>query len=466
MSSSNSNIPSTNELLKISSIGSGAYGTVYRTLPINEGNNKWTSVAVKRNIISQSISFVGCIREIDMLKRFSGHQHFVRFIKTTTNVSIATTPTQLRAVRDDILYPMIEEYSTSMDHYLANHKLNTDQVLHVLCQLLLALEYMHSKNIMHRDLKPSNILVDKTKLQVYIGDFGMASPDNGEPHTPDIIPFWYKAPEVLSSKYNTLVDMWSFGCIAYELITGEVLIMANSQEELIAKYKLLDDNLSRYLLSVPQEIRPFVEKTVCPSSVRLTATELLNKYFRNNTKLKTYIHRVRERFPPTNSPYPEITYINPEIMSHINMISENSNKYIWYSPRILLLALDLSTRVLDEDTPAYLYTMHLLYISYKYYLTLGTAIPFSVFCSPLIKTLRDQEEIDASNGAAIETTVLSYLNYEIYRRSFFSAFMTANVEPSSHDVIGLCNYMLDVCTDTSNYTSEELVLNYIDISSK
>lgn len=459
------NIHSTTELLKIGSIGSGAYGTVYRTLPINEGN-KWTPVAVKRNIVSRSISFVGCIREVDMLKRFSGHQHFVRFIKTTTNVSISTTPTQLRTQRDDILYPMIEEYSTSMDRYLANHKLGNEHVLHIICQLLLALEYMHGKNVMHRDLKPSNIFVDKSRLQIYVGDFGMATVDNGEPHMPDIIPFWYKAPEVLSNKYNILVDMWSFGCIAYELITGNVLIMANTQEELISKYKALDNDLPTYLSIVPLEIRPFIEQTVCPVSIRLSATELLNKYFRNNTKLRTYIRGIREKFPPVNLSYPTITYINPEIIAQINMISENYQKYIWYSPRIVLLALDLSTRVLDEDTPAYLYTMHLLYMAYKYYLTLQTPISFPIFCSPLIKTIKDEEEVAMSNGAAIETTVLSYLEYEIYRRSFFSAFMESKIDPTPRDIIGLCNYMLDVCTDTSSYTSRELVVNYIDISSK
>ena len=86
-------------------------------------------------------------------------------------------------------------------------------------EVCLALEYLHSKDIIYRDLKPENILLDKNG-HIKVTDFGFAKyvPDITYTlcGTPD-----YIAPEVVSTKpYNKSVDWWSFGILIYEMLAG------------------------------------------------------------------------------------------------------------------------------------------------------------------------------------------------------------------------------------------------------
>ena len=86
-------------------------------------------------------------------------------------------------------------------------------------EVCLALEYLHSKDIIYRDLKPENILLDKNG-HIKMTDFGFAKyvPDVTYTlcGTPD-----YIAPEVVGTKpYNKSVDWWSFGILIYEMLAG------------------------------------------------------------------------------------------------------------------------------------------------------------------------------------------------------------------------------------------------------
>lgn len=91
-------------------------------------------------------------------------------------------------------------------------------------QLAKALKYLHSGSIIHRDLKPSNILINSNCI-IKLCDFGLVRSilsldENIITLTEGVATRWYRAPEVLlgSTKYSTPADIWSFGCIIYEIL--------------------------------------------------------------------------------------------------------------------------------------------------------------------------------------------------------------------------------------------------------
>jgi serine/threonine protein kinase len=91
---------------------------------------------------------------------------------------------------------------------------------------LIALERTHAKRIVHRDVKPENLFMD-IDGHIVLGDFGIARKLRpGEITIPCDDMFGtpaYTAPEMFTGEpYGREVDLWAFGVMLYELITGNV----------------------------------------------------------------------------------------------------------------------------------------------------------------------------------------------------------------------------------------------------
>eukprot|EP01114_Cavostelium_apophysatum_P014224 TRINITY_DN3637_c0_g1_i1.p1 TRINITY_DN3637_c0_g1~~TRINITY_DN3637_c0_g1_i1.p1 ORF type:complete len:849 (+),score=219.09 TRINITY_DN3637_c0_g1_i1:168-2549(+) len=111
-----------------------------------------------------------------------------------------------------------------------------DRLKRVAKQCLVALEFVHSLNLIHCDLKPENILIKSySRTEVKIIDFGSSC------FTKDHLSSYvqsrsYRAPEViLGFPYNSKIDLWSLGCIIAELWTGKVLFHNESISTLLAR---------------------------------------------------------------------------------------------------------------------------------------------------------------------------------------------------------------------------------------
>ena len=98
---------------------------------------------------------------------------------------------------------------------------------------------MHTKNICHRDLKPENILlVNKNgQEEIKICDLGAAkvlatsSKKEGPLNTPYVVSRYYRAPELImgSNKNDCSIDIWSVGCMLFELITRTPLFPGEAE---------------------------------------------------------------------------------------------------------------------------------------------------------------------------------------------------------------------------------------------
>ncbi|KFP90124.1 Serine/threonine-protein kinase 36, partial [Apaloderma vittatum] len=97
-----------------------------------------------------------------------------------------------------------------------------DQVQTIAAQLVSALYYLHSHRILHRDMKPQNILLGKDGI-VKLCDFGFARAMSI--HTMVLTSIMgtplYMSPELVEERpYDHTADLWSVGCILYELFVG------------------------------------------------------------------------------------------------------------------------------------------------------------------------------------------------------------------------------------------------------
>eukprot|EP01083_Nonionella_stella_P149116 473168_1 len=92
-------------------------------------------------------------------------------------------------------------------------------------QLVVALAYMHSHNVIHRDLKARNVLVAQNGI-VKLADFGSAKQYSNESLDlqPSVnftyTPLWV-APEVIKGSYSSRADIWSLGCVTLEMATAK-----------------------------------------------------------------------------------------------------------------------------------------------------------------------------------------------------------------------------------------------------
>ncbi|GMF35498.1 unnamed protein product [Phytophthora fragariaefolia] len=120
------------------------------------------------------------------------------------------------------------EYCPGGDMYFllekfAKNRLPEDHVLFYAASIALALRYLHEQGILYRDLKPENILLDEAGY-LRLADFGFAREQmrrSEQSCTSFCGSADYIAPEVIRGQgYGLAADLWSFGCVVYELLTG------------------------------------------------------------------------------------------------------------------------------------------------------------------------------------------------------------------------------------------------------
>ena len=89
-------------------------------------------------------------------------------------------------------------------------------------QILQAMKYLHHKKLIHSNLRLDNIEISDIYKRIKLMDIGVLQPSAGglRAQGPFISKMRYISPEEFNGKISFKSDVWAFGCILFELITG------------------------------------------------------------------------------------------------------------------------------------------------------------------------------------------------------------------------------------------------------
>lgn len=204
----------------LSVVGEGAYGVVLKC----------------RNKESGDICAIKKFKESDddndevLLKTTQREVKILRMLKHTNIVTLIEA-----FKRKSKLYLVFEYVERNLLEVLESHVTGLDPEL-VKCyiyQLIQAIQWCHSNNVVHRDIKPENLLINVKTNTLKLCDFGFARviSQTSNDLTDYVATRWYRAPELLlgSTNYSFSVDIWAIGCIMGEITDAQPLFPGESE---------------------------------------------------------------------------------------------------------------------------------------------------------------------------------------------------------------------------------------------
>ncbi|KAG1659630.1 Serine/threonine-protein kinase Nek10 [Nymphon striatum] len=208
----------------IEPLGAGAFGSVFKVWkPSTEQYYALKEITEGHQWLNSLNDVSSIISEVNIMKHKLNHPNVVHY----HSAFILTNKVYICMEFIDGL---------SLQHILNSLKckglnMKEKNIMKICIQLLSALRYLHKdKNIVHRDLTPNNIIICKN-YNTIITDFGLArhQPLNNGVMTSAVGTILYNCPEVVTGQcYTDKADIWSFGCITYQMCALKPPFFANN----------------------------------------------------------------------------------------------------------------------------------------------------------------------------------------------------------------------------------------------
>ena len=188
-----------------------------------------------------------------------------------------------------------------------------EEVLHDFIQIALAIKYIHDRKILHRDLKAQNVFLMKDGT-VKLGDFGIARvlDNTAQLCKTQIGTPYYLSPEICEGKrYNSKTDIWSLGCILYELcalrhpfdaanINGLLMVIIHGKYKPIpGQYSENMKRLLAMLLTRNPEKRPSIKQVLGMPFIKNKLGNFLDQTLLEYEMGHTILHGRKPLAPPT-----------------------------------------------------------------------------------------------------------------------------------------------------------------------
>ncbi|EGR34273.1 hypothetical protein IMG5_018110 [Ichthyophthirius multifiliis] len=232
-------------------LGKGSFSTVYKVLRITD-NKIYALKRIKLNTLTQKEQ-ENALNEIRILASIK-NEYIIRFKQAIYNEEMNELYIIMNFGEGGDLRQKIQILQQK------NMFLEEKTIWNYIYQLTLGLKALHDVNIIHRDLKPSNVFFSKMQDQIFIADLNIAKKINkyGFLYTQTGTPN-YSSPEVWKYiPYNQKSDIWSLGCLIYEMTCLKPPFLSKDNEDLSKKISkgYFEDIPSNY----SQELNLFIKK--------------------------------------------------------------------------------------------------------------------------------------------------------------------------------------------------------------
>lgn len=237
----------------VDALGEGGMGQVFRARHLISDRIEAMKVLLSASSSSQ-----------DMLDRFTRE---IRVLAGLNHPNIAALHT---AFRHENQLVMIMEYVDGQDlRRCLQTGISLDQAVAYTQQVLAALEYAHSQNVIHRDIKPSNIMLTWDG-RVKLLDFGiaLATPDPRLTVTGSVVGSMHYIPpeQIYGEPPDERSDLYGMGVTLYEMMTGRLPIEGANYPQVIAAHL-------QYRPVAPHLVNPQIPEAVSAVVMKALAKE-------------------------------------------------------------------------------------------------------------------------------------------------------------------------------------------------